>query len=369
MKQSLLLLAFLASARCNPHSAQPQQAQNSTANDADHVTVAAATLPSLTVQTVAAGRAPASLVTTGKVTFDEERYARILSPVAGQVTALNVRIGDRVHRGETLAVVRSREAAAAINEQREARKDFDLAEKTYAMTRDLFEHDAASRISLDQAESDLEKAKARVERTSRSVAVLGLTERIGEPAVPLRSPIDGVVVARNVTAGQLVQGDAQPLLEVADLGRVWVVADVFERDLRYVGVGQKGDLVANAYPDQHFSAKVAKISDSLDPATRTAKVRLTIANPDRVLKPEMFATVRLTLGVNENAIMLPTTATVVEDGHAHVFVRTAERTFERRAVEVTPEGVGRVRVTRGLRVGEQIVTDGALMLRAEQRKD
>ncbi len=357
-----LLLAF-AAARC----AQRSEAETTAPKRhiaAPGVTIDDNALPQLRIEPVRVARTPDVLLATGKVTFDEDHYARLLSPVAGRIASLRVRPGDRVSRGETLAVVHSRDAAAAANDHAEAMKDLDVAAKTYVMTRDLFAHEAASRISLDQAEADLTKAKARVARTSKSLDVLGISD--GSDAVPLRAPIDGVVITRSVSEGQIVQGDGTPLIEIADLSRVWVIADVFERDLRLVKAGATADLTTNAYPDEHFAARVERIGDVLDPATRTAKVRFSVENPSRRLKPEMFAAIRLTTS-DEAAITIPVQAQVVEDGKSFVFVRSGERTFDRRPVQLADGGEGKLRVIAGLSGGEQIVTDGALLLRSEQR--
>src|SRR5262249_17428327 len=133
-----------------------------------------AMLQNVTVEEALTESVPSLLTATGKVQFDEDRMARILAPVSGQVVKTPPRVGDRVAQGQTLFYVNSREAAAAIAEHVESHKDLDLAEKTQAMTRDLFEHQAASRIALQQAESDLVKARGRVARTEETLRVLGV---------------------------------------------------------------------------------------------------------------------------------------------------------------------------------------------------
>ena len=366
MKRIMAIPLLLLCAGCAQKAAEAQAPAKP--HDATQVTLANSALPSLKIEQVALENTPSSLTLTGKVAFDDERYARILSPVAGQVAGLRVRVADRVARGETLAFIRSRDAAAALNEHAEAMKDRDLAAKTYAMTRDLYAHDAASKMALDQSESDLDKAKARLARTSRSLAVLGLEPNSSEPLIPLRSSMGGVVVARSVTEGQLVQGDATPLFEIADLSAVWVLADVFERDVSRIRPGETADVTTSAYPNVVFPAIVARVSEGIDATTRTAKVRLVIANGDGRLKPEMFASVRVNIGENENALTIPVTALLVEDGKTYVFTRSGPSSFQRREVVTEPGRNGRVRVKNGLVPGESIVVDGALLLSAEQQK-
>jgi cobalt-zinc-cadmium efflux system membrane fusion protein len=318
---------------------------------------------------------PTLLTTTGKVQFNEDRMARILAPVNGQAVQLNVKVGDPVRKGETLFFINSREVAAAITEHLEGHKDLDLAEKTFAMTRDLFEHEAASRISLQQAESDLAKARARVAQTEEALRVLGLRvseeELYGEmnSRIPLRAPLSGTVIERHLTEGQFIQPDSNPLITIADLSTVWVLADVFERDLRRVRVGQRAEVTAAAYPDHGFVARVSRISDVLDPTTRTVKVRFLVSNPGARLKPEMFASVNLFLNESARGLSVPSKAVFTEGGTHFVYVCLSEGKFIRRQVEVLPGDFGRLKVASGLKQGERVVSDGALLLRQQENQE
>ena len=315
---------------------------------------------------------PRLLTATGKVQFNEDRMARILAPVNGQVQQLRVKVGDILHKGENLFFIKSREVAAAVTEHLESHKDLDLDEKTYAMTKDLFEHQAASRISLQQAESDLAKAKARVARTEESLRVLGLDVHEMNPSgdlnsrIPVRTPLAGTVIERPVTEGQFVQPDSTPLLTIADLSSVWVLADIFERDLSQVKVGQRAEVKTEAYPEHRFMARVTRIGDIVDPATRTVKVRFLVSNPGVRLKPEMFASLILFLDESERGLTVPANAVFTERSRNFVYVRIADREFARRQVEVLADGSGRLRISSGLKQGEKVVSDGVLLLRQQE---
>src|SRR5438093_1931852 len=317
---------------------------------------------------------PMLLTTTGKVQFNEDRIARVLAPASGQILSLNAKVGDPVKKGETLFYINSREAAAAITDHLESHKDMQLAEKTYAMTLDLFQHQAASLMALRQAESDLAKARANVSRTEGSLRVLGVdavenerSERL-DPRIPVRSPLGGTVIERRVTAGQFVQPDSNPLLVIADLSTVWVLADIFEHDLHSVRLGQKAEVRTVAYPDERFMARVSRISDSLDPTTRTVKVRFLVDNSTGKLKPEMFASVILILSQATKVLTVPASAVFVEGERSYVFVLQSDHCFARRKVEVVPDPSGRARVVGGLQVGDKVVSDGALLLHLEEGK-
>jgi len=306
-------------------------------------------LANIRTQEVRSQELPMLLTTTGKVQFNEDRIARVLAPASGQVLSLHVKVGDPVKKGETLFYINSREAAAAITEHLESHKDLQLAEKTHAMTLDLFQHQAASVMALA-------KARAHVARTEESLRVLGLdvdrserSERL-DSRIPVRSPLGGTVIERRVTEGQFVQPDSNPLLVVADLSTGWVLADIFEHDLHLVSLGQKAEVSTVAYPDKRFMARVSRISDSLDPTTHTVKVRFLADNSTGQLKPEMFATVTLILSQATQVLTVPATAVFVEGERNYVFVLQSDHHLTRQQVNVVPDPSGRARVVGGLQL-------------------
>jgi len=332
----------------------------------------AAQLGHVKVEELSAHSGGGTIVATGTVEFNADRIARILAPVAGQVQDLRLNVGDDVRRGETLFVLKSREVAAAIAEHLASQKDLDLAEKTFAMTKDLFEHDAASRIAMQQSENDVAKARAKVAQTAEVLRVLGFDESaVANTAalpshVPIRAPISGTVTERTITNGQFVGTESTPLMTVADLSSVWVQADVFERDLHSIAAGQKADVTTAAYPDDHFSAEVARVGTIVDAQTRTAKIRFVTANPGLRLKPGMFTTATLQIPGVSTVLTAPAKAVFVEDGHSFMYVQTGAAEFERREVEVVAAGANRVHVRRGIAVGDRIVSEGVLLLRARE---
>lgn len=328
-------------------------------------------LVEIRVEALTMGTAADAIRTTGTVEFNADRVARILPPVAGQVQDLRLNVGDDVRRGDTLFVLSSRDVASAIADHLASQRDLELSEKTYAMTKDLFDHDAASRISLQQSENDLAKARAKVAQTAEVLRVLGFDDRaIANGAllsrVPVRAPIGGTVTERTITNGQFVGAESTPLLTIADLSTVWVQADVFERDLHRIAAGQKAEVTTAAYPDDRFRAEVARIGAVVDPQTRTAKLRFVVANPGRRLKPGMFTTATLEVRGGAPALTVPAKAVFVENGHTYAYVQTGFAEFVRRAVDTMPSVGDRVRVTRGLSAGDRIVTDGVLLLRARE---
>jgi len=336
-----------------------------------------AMLANIKVETVGAESGRGSLSGTGKVQFNEDRTVRILAPLPGQVVDFQARVGDSIAKDQVLFSIKSREVASLVSDYLQSQRDLDLAQKTYNMNKDLFEHQAASRISFQQAENDLAKANTQVARGEEALRVLGIDPKEAvkdgglRSLIPVRSPMAGTLTERNLTPGQFVQADSTALLTIADLSTVWVLVDVFERDIHLVHVGQKVQVVAAAYPDRRFPASVERISDKVDPDSRTLKVRLLVSNPNVLLKPEMFITSSLELSGSGPAISVPAGAVFTEDGKSYVFAAKTDRRFERRLIVAAPDAEGRLRVTSGLRVGDRIVTDGAMLLdyRRKQKQD
>jgi len=372
----LLILTLVTVGGCRasnaPADAQPagSGATATTARPAAGVRLEPSQLPQVRVEPLSAQSAGDVIRATGVVEVNADRIARILPPVSGQVRDLSVNVGDTVTKDSVLFVLSSREVAAAIADYRASHKDLDLAEKTYAMTQDLFEHQAASRIAQQQAANELAKARAKVQQTEEVLQVLGV-EMGEDDSMPLqarvsvRTPIDGTVMERSVTNGQFVGPDNPPLLTVADLSSVWVQADVFERDLHSITVGQKADVTTTAYPDEHFLAQVTRVASSVDAQTRTAKVRIQVANRDARLKPGMFTLVNLALPATTSALTLPMKAVFVEGGRSFVYVQAAAGSpdFARKPVDTAPSGADRVRVVSGLSSGDRVVSEGVLLLR------
>jgi membrane fusion protein, heavy metal efflux system len=331
----------------------------------------ASQLQQVRIETISTRAPEDAIKTTGVVEFNADRMARILPPVAGQVHDLAVNVGDTVPKDGVLFVLSSREVAAAIADHRASHKDLDLAEKTFAMTQDLFDHQAASHIAQQQAENELAKAKARVLQTEEVLQVLGLEPHPEEDAtrlqsrVPVRTPISGTVIERNITNGQFVGPDNPALVTIADLTSVWVQADVFERDVRNIAVGQRADVTTAAYPDDHFIAQVTHIGSVVDAQTRTAKVRVLVANRDARLKPGMFTSVSLSLPRAASSLTVPAKAVFVENGKSFAYVQAPadSQQFVRRNVETLASGSDRLRIVGGLSAGDRVVSDGVLLLR------
>ena len=314
-----------------------------------------------------------TILTSGRVTFDDQRVAHVFSPVTGRVARIEAALGERLHRGQPLAVITSPDIGQASSDLGKADADLIAAEHDFKRKKDLFESHAASQADYEASEDNYRKAKAEKERAYQKAFLLrtGSVDAVSQ-GYTLTSPIEGELIARAVNPGIEVQGQygggqAVELFTVGELDKVWVLADVYEMDLARMKVGAPVSVKVVAYPGKTFTGRVDWVSGTLDPMSRTAKVRCTFDNPDRLLKPEMYATV--TISVEETkALALPKGAVLRLGDQTVVFVETGKTPdgrlkFERVPVQVDEgEGSQWLPVQHGLDKGTKVVTQGAILL-------
>ncbi|HWL87230.1 MAG TPA: efflux RND transporter periplasmic adaptor subunit, partial [Polyangiaceae bacterium] len=235
------------------------------------------------------------ILTSGKVTFDDALVSHVFSPVSGRITRIDAGLGQRVKKGDVLAVLESPDVGIASSDLHKAQADLVAAQHDLDRQKDMLAAHATSQRDYEQSEDAFRKAKAEVERAQQKTRLFRATGGEVTQAYSLRAEIDGEVLARNVSPGIEVQGQygggsAPELFTVGEIHRVWVMADVYEMDSPRVKVGSKVTMKLFAYPGRVFHGTINWVSGVLDPQTRTAKVRIVQDNSDFALKPEMYAT-------------------------------------------------------------------------------
>ena len=306
------------------------------------------------------------LPAVGRVTFDEARVVNITTPLAGRVTQLKATVGTVVKKGQVLVVLDSPEITAVRADLRKALVDLSAADKNLERVKLLVAEKAAARKDELSAEVDRQKALAEVSRLRSRLALLGKKESDHSAHLVLRAPRSGVVVKRSVNVGEEVRPDSPaPLLVLADLSVVWVLAEIPERELALVRLAKGAQVELTSFPGQKFRGAVKHIGDVVMPETRTIQVRIELENKDRLLKPEMYARVSLDLPRGEAPLLVPTRALVTRKDATVVFVQEAPGKFVARPVVVGSELGNDHEVVKGLKDGELVVTQGALLLDAE----
>jgi cobalt-zinc-cadmium efflux system membrane fusion protein len=314
------------------------------------------------------------IVSSGKVTFDDLRVSHVFSPVTGRITKILAQPGQRVKRGAPLCQILSPDVGAAFSDVAKAQAALTQSEKDFHRQEELFRMHAAAQKDFEAAQGLFAQNKAELERALKKARLLRSGGNIDEVTqeYTLPSPIEGEVIMRAANPGVEVQGQysggqAVELFTIGELDKVWVLADVFEMDLARVHKDARVSVHVVAFPDKTFVGQVEWVSGALDPNTRTAKVRCSIDNALRELKPEMYATVNVYVA-EDRTLAIPRPALVRLGESTIVFVQVGTTSdgklrFQRRPVNVDETDDGEyLPVTHGLEHNESIVTAGAVML-------
>jgi cobalt-zinc-cadmium efflux system membrane fusion protein len=321
----------------------------------------------LRIEAVGLDARGAALVAEAEVTFDEERVAAIIAPVQGRVMRLLAAPGDHVAAGAPLATIYSAEVAGAGAGLSQARINRTAAEQSLRRAERLVAEGAGSQRDAVDARTALANARAEEVRAAAVLQSMGAAG-VGAGTFTLRAPIPGTIVRRALRVGVQARPDAaEPAFLIADLDRVWVLAHLHEAQGAAVRAGDVVEVDVPALPGRRFNSVVDRVAEAVDPNAHTLEVRIRVPNPDHALKPEMFARVTLRTG-SAGVAVTPISALITDaDGYA-VFVEDAPGHFERRHVVVGAEFNGQAQVRAGLRVGERVVVEGALLLDASAER-
>ena len=329
------------------------------------------------VRQVALENTAVPLSATAAIEINMDRSAKISPRVTGKAVRIIASQGDRVKAGQALAYLDSVELDQTWSDYIKAKGKVELARKNFQREESLFEKKISpekdvlkAKQEFGEAEADLNLAKERFRLLGVDVSQFELTKGNGNhPLIPVTSPVSGVVLEKTVTQGEMVSSD-KALFTVADLSTLWVVIDIYEKDISRLRLGSGVKVSVTSFPDKTFRGKIAYIGDVIDEKTRTEKARVTIDNSSGLLKPGMFATVLIetTSGGTERIIAVPEEAVVVDGTKRHVFIQIAPEQFKRREIEAGRTLGNRMEVTMGLKEGETVAVKGAFILKSELKK-
>src|SRR5262245_57039035 len=317
----------------------------------------------LTIEPVGEKEIQRSLVRPAVVEADPGRLVKVVPPLAGRITQLKVQLGERVERGQPLAVLDSPDLGTAYADHERANVLLDLARKNRDRARNLAKIGGTAVRELQQAETDYVTADVEHHRADARLKQIGVNPETSDPmrTLTITAPIAGSVIELEVGAGAFRNDPNATLLTVADLSSVWVTANVPEKDTALVTKGQQVEVVFAAYPNEVFKGEVLFVSDVLDPDSRRTKVRIAFPNPDIRLKPNMFANVNF-LAAAQTVATVPTAALVMKNDADRVFVEVAPWTFVPRQVEINYQQGNSTVIKSGLAAGERAVVKGGVLL-------
>ncbi len=352
---ALLVLALVSLPGCSHETkAAPTKAEvtlDPNVFDVDHPELFPTTRVSLR-------QMPTSLTANANITPDVNRTIHVTSLGGGRVVDLRVRLGDAVKKGQILLTISSPDLAAAFADYQKALADERVAKKALDREQLLFDRGAVAEKDLQVAQNAEEKAKVDVATSEQKVRVMGGDPAHPSPLLELRAPVSGTIVEQNVAGFEGVKSlDNTPnLFTIADLSQVWVVCDVFENDLGEVHVGDTADIRLNAFPDRTFKGTIADISRVLDPGTRSAKVRIILANPGGMMRPGMFAVATFRSRHLRPALVAPGTAIMRLHDKDWVFRKEGPTRFRRVEVHVAGAAAdGMQEIREGLKADDEIV--------------
>lgn len=315
--------------------------------------------PFVRVETLIASGQPTYHQATGKIAYDDDHTQRIFSPLPGRVLKVHARLGDRVRPHDPLITLASAEATQLWGEAQRAKLAYLAAKKAIDRVHALKRDGAIAERDVILAESELTLAQSTAKSSQAQIDALGITLDGGGHQATLRAHLGGKITARQVAPGQDVRADAQePLMVLSDLDTVWVLADIFEQDLALVSQGGLLQLRVSAYPKAVFSGTIDHISDTVDAASRTIKVRGVVHNDGHRLKPDMFVAVSLAQS-DTHTISVPSRALVTDEQGPLVIVVGERDALSVRRVEVGPLSGGRYKVISGVQEHERVITQGA----------
>jgi cobalt-zinc-cadmium efflux system membrane fusion protein len=313
-----------------------------------------------------------TILTAGTVTLDDKRTGHVFSPVTGRVIEIVAKLGQHLKKGDPLATIESPDVGSTISDVHKAEADLIASEHDFKRKKALFEQKAGSAADLETAQDSYRRAQAELERAKQKEVLLRVGSANGvTQTFTLVSPVDGDVLLRNINPGIEVQGQysggaAQELFTIGQLDQVWVISDLFEMDLPRVKTGTKASVSVVAYPGKTFDGTVDWVGGSLDPVMRTTKVRCTFDNPDKKLRPMMYAQVQISVD-QKRALAIPRNALLRLGESKIVFVENGESNglvqFQRVPVDVDEgESSPWLEVKSGLAPGQKIVVNGAILL-------
>jgi cobalt-zinc-cadmium efflux system membrane fusion protein len=361
------LVTIAISLGCSGANTSPRSASANTGNP-ELFTIPQDQMSHVQVLTVEPTTLTRSLRLTGAVAYNGFHTTPVITQVSGPVSRVVVVPGERVTQSQPMLYVASPDYSQLRTNYLKAKDAYSLAQKSYARAQDLYQHHAIAEQNLEQAESAEVQAGGDLVAAQAALKVMGITDPdalVKAPPsfeVPVKAPIGGLVVEQDVAVGQLLQPGTTQCFMISNTSTVWVLVNVYQKDLPYVRVGDVVSIQTDAYADV-FHGKIAYVAASLDPNTRTLQARIETPNPGDKLKKDMYVVATVNAGMIRNAIAVPDAAVLRDnENEPFVYVASSSNQFARRPVTLGESLNGETQVSSGLKAGERVIGNGSLFL-------
>ncbi len=385
----ICFLWFTACDRGGQSAAASQEKTTQHKSDEASLPVSEQTGATFQVDTLASSNEPELLRAPGRITLADNGSWRVGVLTSGRVERVYVNSGDFVHKDQILAGMHSHDVHEARAAYQTSRSDLSraeaaaaLAQKNYDRTQRLYSLKAASLEEVERSRQELVNTQAAVrdEQIDVEKERVHLKDTLGIPPdpgaeyrgddadlIPIRAPGAGYVLAKNVSAGTVVD-PTKDVFVIGDLKRLWMIASINETNISRLHAGQRATVTVNAFPDEHFTGKVTNLGQELDPVTRVMRVRIELENPSIKLRPEMLATAEIAVGGSRPLLLLPSEAVQQINGQDVVFVRKSADRFEMRPVRTGETVGGRLAILEGVKAGDAVVIRGSFLLKSQLLK-
>lgn len=296
----------------------------------------------------------------GKITADNNKLIEVFPVVGGNVTRVNVGLGDYVEKGQLLATIRSTEVASIEKDLLDAKNDLLVAQNRYKVAKELYEGKLNTEREIIEAKNEVDKASSQLNRIKETYQIYNI--KLGA-IYEVRAPISGFVIQKNINEGMLLRSDkTDNIFDITQIDDVWAMANINESDISQVKLGVDAEISTLSYPDKKFFGKVDKIYNIIDPETKAMKARVKLKNEGFLLKPEMRATIQLSYTEDQKMIAIPSAAIVFDKSKTFVMIFHSRTNIETREVSIYRQIGDTTYIASGLKEGETVMTTNQLLV-------
>lgn len=350
--QPFLLGSVIFASACLDNKVEPPKA--------DSFEVSDSLLHRVLIDTVQQADAKTELIFSAKITVNEERRSNLFPMVSGIVTKVNVRLGDEVRRGQTIAVIASSEIAGLDNDVTSAKAEFNMAQRSLTQAEQLFKSGLLSEKEVQEAMGHYQIKQAELKRAN---AVWKLNGGESKGVYSIKSPLNGFVIEKNATNNlHLREDNNESLFTIADLSEVWAMVNIYESDISQIKVGDSVRLSTLSYPEKIFKGKVDKIYNLIDQNSKVMNARVVIQNPNLELKPGMLGTAKILASSEVNLPVLNSRAVIFDNNKNYVLVLDSNNKIRIQEIKIGRKTAEKVYVSEGLYTGERVIASKQVFL-------
>lgn len=349
------LSAIMCLAACHPKQ------QEST--ESKQVCISDSLSKMITIDTAKTTTMKDELALSGEVASDDNNVIKVFPFSSGQVTEVKVSLGDRVSKGQTLAIMRSADVAGNYTDLSSTQSDVAVAKRQLEQAESLYKNGISSERDYTEAKENYNKALAANTKVKQQLAINGGGNTSENGMLIIKAPESGYIIEKNITSGSFIRQDNNgSMFTISNMKDVWVWANVFESDISKVKVGYTAKVTTLAYPDKVFTGKINEISSVLDPDSKVMRVKIALPNPDMLLKPEMFTNVVITNSENTQSVSVPAKAIVFDSSKNFVVVYNGKCDLKVREVSVIKTVDDVAYIASGLNPGDKVISKNQLLL-------